>query len=199
MEGTHQQGFQIASNYYFKLETQDILDATTVQEENFKVTTAGTDVPVVCDAVYVSDKSEVRLYLTKDIAKYVSLNPYSITSTGVKDTDGGAVTLSGQVYFTPENDCELYDISIANIWFKNGDATYYSQPAEGPCDVNVRIVNSSSEEKTATLKISAIGTDLSSRPLGQEEITLGANEEITKGFKSLSFFRGEQVEIELIK
>lgn len=163
------------------------------------MTTAGKAVPAVCDAVYLSNQREVRLYLSKDIAKYVSLSPYTITSTGLMDTDGNAVTLSNSVYFTPEADCELYDISIANVWFKLGDATYYAQPNSGPCDVNIRIVNSSSEEKTATLRISAIGTNGTSRVLKEEQIILAKNTETTKGFSGLTFFSGEKLDITLIK
>ncbi|MBR2500538.1 MAG: hypothetical protein IKB60_05620 [Clostridia bacterium] len=155
--------------------------------------------PVVCDTVYYSNNDEVRLYLNKNISRYVSLNPYSISSTGIKDENGNAVTLSGSVYFTPEADCGLYDISIANIWFKSGDATYYAQPQSGPCDVEVRIVNSSTETKTATLCISAVDTSGVSRLLKEEEVSLASNTEIIKGFSGLAFFSGERLDITLKK
>ena len=156
-------------------------------------------VPVVYDTVYYSNHDEVRIYLNNDISRYVSLSPYVITSTGVKDEDGNVVTLSDSVYFTPEEDCELYDISIANVWFKSGDTTYYTQPVKGPCDVEVRVVNASTETKTATLNILAIGTNGTSRLLKAEEITLSSNTEITKGFSGLTFFSGEKLDITLVK
>lgn len=156
--------------------------------------TTGREIPVVADTLYLSNSKEIRLYLNESIENYVSLSPYNITSMGVKDTEGGEVSFSEQVYFNPENDCELYDISIANVWFKSGDATYYVQPTTGPCDVYLRIVNSSAQEKNATLRISA-----GSRILKEEIVTLAANTEITKSFKGLSFFEGEKIEILLVK
>lgn len=163
------------------------------------MTTVGGKSPTVVKTVYFPTENEVRLYLSKDIKNSVSLNSYKVTSTGIKSTDKKEVSLSQSVYFTPEEKCELYDISVANIWFKSGESTYYAQPKNGPCDVYVRIVNASGETKEATLKISAAGKNGTERVLKEEKIKLLSNEETTKGFKELSFFDGEKIDISLIK
>ncbi|MBR2500588.1 MAG: hypothetical protein IKL09_08230 [Clostridia bacterium] len=155
--------------------------------------------PVVDDAVYHASIGEVRLYLNDNIADYISLNPYKITSKGLKDTAGNTVLISSEAYFTPEEETELYDICIANVWFKQNDLICYVQPNAGPCDVFVRVLNSSYEPKIATLKISAIGTDGKARLLKEEEVTLQRETEITKGYEELTFFEGEKLDIKLVK
>ncbi len=173
------------------------MDATTVNKDNFEVTIAGTEVPVVEDAVYHASANEVRLYLSDGIEGNTS--PYTITSENVEDTDGNPVELSGESYFISEETADLYDISIANIWFKNGDATYFTQPKSGSCDVHVRVVNSSYESKTATLQILAVGTGGDSRAISKEEITLARETEITKVYEDLTIVEGEKLDIKLLK
>lgn len=182
------------------MKANEVLDVTTVTKENFSVTTTGVIAPVVAKASYIPTNNEVRLYLNSELANYVSLNPYTVTSKGLKNIDGEAVALSENVYFTPENDCELYDISIVNVWYMKNGATLYSKPASGPFDLKVRVVNSSNETKSVRLMIRAIGSDgESQRVLAEENISLASGSKVTKEFEALEFFEGETVDVVLEK
>ncbi len=187
------------TNYYFSLKSNEVLDADTLKKENFNVTTAGANVPVVGDVTYLPANGEVRVYLTDKISEHLSLSPYLITSTNLKNIDGGAVTLSENVYLSFENECNLYDISIVNVWYKKDGATLYKAPENGPCDLSVRVLNSSNESKTACLKICAKGSSEASRLLAEADISLASEQETTKDFTALEFFKGEMIEVYLEK
>ncbi|MBR2500433.1 MAG: hypothetical protein IKB60_05085 [Clostridia bacterium] len=187
------------TNYYFSLKSNEVLDVDTLKKENFNVTTAGTSVPVVGDISYLPADGEVRVYLTDKISEHVTLNPYLVSSTNLKNIDGGAVSLSESVYLNFESDCDLYDISIVNVWYKKDGVALYKAPESGPCDLSVRVLNSSNKSKTACLKICTKGSNEASRLLAEENISLTSEQETIKDFTALEFSEGEMIEVYLEK
>lgn len=188
------------TKYYLSLKTDEVLDVTTVKKDNFEVTMEGSVVPIVEKIAYLPVKNEVRVYLNKDLLKPVSINPYTVRTTGLMNISGETVILSEQVYFTPENKCELYDISAVNIWYMKDGTILYRQPENGPCDLKVRVYNSSAEEKNVSLVIRAIGSDGErSRELRRTKITLAPEEEFIETFKDIEFFEGETVDVTIEK
>ena len=119
-------------------------------------------------------------------------------SDGVKDREGQTVLLTAQVYFNPENNCQLYDINISNIWFKQDGVTLYTQPDRGECDVYVKVVNSSKYEKTAVLRIFAESNVGNVRILSEQQINLSADAEIEKGYQ-VSFSKGEKINAVIVQ
>lgn len=191
-------GFPTANKYYISINTDETLDATTLKKENFTLTQGGVEVPVIKEVCYFPIQGEVRIYLTDEIENYDSASQFSITSSGVKDVENNAVSLTAQAYFTPESKCDLYDLTVANLKFKAGGATLYTQPKEGDCDITVRVVNAALESKSGTLKVYAKNLAGEIRSIAEAAVSLSSGAE-KEYYYQATITSGEVIYAEIVK
>lgn len=128
-----------------------LLNATTVKNDSFTVTPAGASAPVgVKEARYYPRTGEIRLYLAEDID--FDKTPYRVTSNGLTDVSGNAMSLDKAVYPLREIAGTGNDIEMTFLAYVSEDGIpVYSFTSGGAYTVKTKIVNSAQTKKEATL------------------------------------------------
>ena len=148
------------------METDELLDATTVTSENFEI--QGTDSSqheFVEKVRYFPLYNSIYIYPRKD-----SLNAgafYQVKGQNVLDVDGNAVAINENLLAETEMVQNLYGVSLVyKRFYKEG--TLVSGTPTGKCDLEVCVVNSAMKAKSGYVVV----TSTKAGELFKESVTL---------------------------
>lgn len=181
------------------LETDVLLDATTVLAENFVIVAdevSASSALVAENADYFPLMNTVRLRISPVYS--VMDKKFQIASSNLKDVEGNFADFISVAYGGKESFPELYDVSVQSVCYMHNDVIRYTCPEEGDYKVIVNIVNASLDDKDVTL-IYYLQDDLeNSTILSTKKLSLSKGECVSDSFDA-SGLNGKKVQVYLEK
>lgn len=181
------------------LQTDVLLDATTVSADNFTITADGTEVPSAMIAKKVDYFPLTNIMCLSIEPEYsVPGIQYRIASRNLKSINGDSVHLSRIAYASIENAPELYDVSVESVNYMQGDVIRYTWPKEGGYNVIVNLANASTDDRDVTLIYYLHNDSGYSDILEKRQLHITCGECITDIFDG-SELNGQRVQVRLEK
>ena len=161
-------------SYIISIDTDRVLDASTLLKENFEITSPnGIFSASVTNIQYLPLESRLKIHLNAD--DIIGAGPYMVTSCGVLDCYGNNADFAQTLYLEPQRECRLYDISIQSIFFSDSGRFYILQPQKENFETVIRIVNSSHLTKQKKLTLYGEYAEGLSREIFECAVTLDGN------------------------
>lgn len=151
-----------------------MLDASTLLKENFEVSSSdGLNLAEVTQVQYLPLENSLKIHISADDIS--GAGPYKVTSYGIADCYGNTADFEQNTYLEGLRECELYDISIQSVFYRDSERVYIIQPQNGNFETVIRIVNSSNLTKYKKLTIYGENTEGFSREIFECDVSLAGN------------------------
>lgn len=127
----------------------------------------------VTQVQYLPLENSLKIHISAD--DITGAGPYKATSYGIADCYGNNADFEQNTYLEGLRECELYDISVQSIFFRDSDSVYLLQPQKKNFETVIRIVNSSNLTNRKKLTLYGEYAEGLSREIFECDVTLSGN------------------------